>query len=88
MCDKWARCEDLKEDGSSNKLEVKTISANASNCSSDSCDYSEVLEVILSDDLLIDSVERGLSIKLISKKKSHKAKVSKPYLMGYLAVAK
>jgi len=88
MCDKWARCEDLKEDGSSNKLEINSLSANASNCSSDSCDYNEVLEVILSEDLLNYSVERGLVIKLISKKKSHKAKISKPYLMGYLAVAK
>ena len=86
MCDKWGRCEDLKEDGSSNKLESKAISVTASNCTANSCDYSEIIEINLSDSFLNESIKNGFSLNLISKKKSHKFKVSKPYLLGYLAV--
>ena len=87
ICDKWGRCEDLSEDGSNNKLELKALSENASNCLADLCEYSENIEVILSDNFLNDSLEKGFSLNLISKKKSHKIKVPKPYLLGYLAVA-
>lgn len=86
MCDKWGRCEDTKEDGSSNKLESKAISVNASNCTVNTCDYSEIIEINLSDSFLNESIKNGFSLNLISKKKSHKFKVSKPYLLGYLAV--
>ncbi len=87
LCDKWGRCEDFKEDGSNNKLDIIVLSANASNCTSNSCNYSETLELKLTDKLLKDSIENGLNLKLISKKKSHKIKVSKPYIMGYSQVA-
>ena len=88
LCDKWGRCEDLKEDGSNNKLDLKVVSTNASNCNTNSCNYTEILEVKFADNLLKDSVDNGLNFKLISKKKTHKVKISKPYLMGYLNVAK
>ena len=87
LCDKWGRCEDFKEDGSDNQLNIKVLSMNASSCTSNSCDYSETLEIKLTDKLLKDSIENGLNLKLISKKKSHKFKVSKPYIMGYSQVA-
>ena len=87
LCDKWGRCEDFKEDGSDNQLNIKVLSMNASSCTSNSCDYSETLEIKLTDKLLKDSIENGLNLKLISKKKSHKFKVSKPYIMGYSQLA-
>ena len=88
ICNQWGRCEATKEDGSSNILELIPISTNASNCDTFNCDYSEIMEIKLSDTFLSDSVDKGISIKLVSKMKSHKIKVSKPYLMGYLKVAK
>ena len=59
---------------------------NASNCTVNTCDYSEIIEINLSDSFLNESIKNGFSLNLISKKKSHKFKVSKPYLLGYLAV--
>ena len=44
-------------------------------------------QIKLSDDFLKDSVENAFNILLISKKKSHKIKISKAYLMGYLQIA-
>ena len=87
LCDKWGRCEDLMMDGSNNKLELKVLSVNASGCTSNLCNFSETLEIKLTDKLLNNSIENGLNLKLISKKKDHKIKISKPYLMGYLQVA-
>jgi hypothetical protein len=87
ICNQWGSCDATKEDGSNNKLELIPISTNASNCNSFKCDYSESIELSLSDDFLRDSADKGISLSLISKKKSHKIKVSKPYLMGYLAKA-
>ena len=87
ICNQWGRCNAINEDGSNNKLELTYISTNASNCNSFKCEYSETIEIALSDDFLRDSADKGVSLSLISKKKSHKIKVSKPYLMGYLAVA-
>ena len=88
ICNQWGRCDATKEDGSNNKLELIPISSNASNCNSFKCDFSEIIEIPLSDDFLRDSSDKGISLSLISKKKTHKIKVSKPYLMGYLAKAK
>ena len=84
ICNKWGRCEAMKEDGSSNTLEVKPLSSNASNCSSYSCDFSETMEIILNDDYLNNTFDKGITFNLISKKKSHKIKIAVPYLMGYL----
>ena len=88
ICNQWGRCNATKEDGSNNKLELTHISTNASNCDSSKCYFSETIEIPLSDDFLRDSALKGISLSLISKNKSHKIKVSKPYLMGYLAKAK
>jgi hypothetical protein len=84
VCDKWGRCEDIKEDGTSNKLELKAISSDAANCSSYNCIYSEIVEIKLSNGFLKDAIEKGFAISLISKKKSHKINLSKAYLMGYI----
>lgn len=88
VCNKWGRCEALKEDGSSNTLEVKPLSSNASNCSSYNCDFIETMEINLNDDFLNKSFNTGITFNLISKKKSHKIKISTPYLMGYLVSLK
>jgi len=86
-CNQWGRCDDIKQDGSNNKLELKALNSNASNCSSYTCNYNETIEIKLSDDFLKDSVENAFNILLISKKKSHKLKISKAYIMGYLKIA-
>jgi hypothetical protein len=88
-CDQWGRCDDIKEDGSNNKLELTALTSNASNCSAYTCNYSETLEIKLSDDFLMASasLEKDLNIRLISKKKNHKIKISKSYLMGYMKIA-
>lgn len=85
ICNKWGRCEALTEDGSNNTLELKTLSSNASNCSSYNCDYSETLEIKLNDYFLKDSFDKGITFNLISQKKNNKIKVSAPYLMAYLS---
>lgn len=81
LCDEWGRCE-----GEEKKLIA--VSAIASNCSTTSCDYNEVMELELSEDFLKNRINEGFTMKLISKKKSHKIKVSIPYLMSYLSFAK
>lgn len=78
FCDEWGRCE-----GDEQKL--ITISSMASNCSSTSCDYKETMELELSEVFLKNMINKGFTMKLISKKKNHKIKVSKPYLMSYLS---
>jgi uncharacterized protein YcfL len=85
LCNKWGQCESVKEDGSSNALELKTISSNASNCSSYNCDFSETLEIKFNDYFLKDSSGKPITFNLISKKKSKKISISAPYLMGYLS---
>ena len=72
ICNQWGRCNATKEDGSNNKLELTHISTNASNCNSFKCDYSETIEISLSEDLLRKSADKGISLSLISKRKSNK----------------
>ena len=86
-CDQWGRCEDAKEDGTNNKLKLKALTSNASNCTSYRCDYAEVIEIELSDVFLKNSLKKGLTIRLFSKKKNHKILISKAYLLGYLSIA-
>jgi hypothetical protein len=86
-CDQWGRCEDIKQDGSSNKLELTTLVSNASSCSSYTCNYSEAVVIKLSEDILKDSLKKDLKIRLISKKKSHKIHISNAYVMGYMKIA-
>jgi hypothetical protein len=84
VCDKWGRCEDLKEDGTSAKLDLKLLSSNAENCKAYTCTYTENMEITLIDGFLKDVIVNGYAINLISKNKNHKIKLSKAYLIGYL----
>lgn len=80
LCDEWKRCDDSIQD-------LYVISSNASNCLSGMCDYQEIMELKLSDDFLRNNINDGLTVELISKRKSNNINVSKAYLMGYLMVA-
>ncbi len=80
LCDKWSRCDD-------NSIEINNISTNASNCSSSSCDYKEIVEINLSDEFLRNYIKKGFTIRINSKKNSNKVIISRAYLMGYLQVA-
>ena len=59
------RCEDLKEDGTSAKLELIVLlsNQNASNCSAYTCTYSENVEIKLRDGFLKEAVDNGFSIQ-------------------------
>lgn len=81
FCDKWSRCE-------GDKIEINLISSSASNCASSVCKYKEIIEVDLSEDFLIKSLDTGFSIRFYSKNISNKLNISKSYLMGYLSVVK
>lgn len=81
LCDEWGRCE-----GEEQKLIAQ--SSIATNCTPSSCNFNEVMELELSEDFLINKTNKGFTMRLISKKKSHKIKVSTPYLMSYLSFVK
>jgi hypothetical protein len=81
LCDEWGRCETLLQ-------KISDSSLNFDNCSSSSCDYIESFELNLSDEILRNSINKGLTIKLISKNDTDKVNISVAYLMGYLKVAK
>ena len=78
FCDEWGRC-----DGEVQNLII--LSSIATNCSSTSCDYNESMKLELSEVFLKNMINNGFTMKLTSKKKSHKIKVSRPYLMSYLS---
>jgi hypothetical protein len=80
FCDKWNNCEQ-------SELEVYVTSANAANCNNNACDFTEIMEIELSDEFLKDAIDKGFSMRVISNKKTNKITLSKPYLMGYLRVA-
>ena len=80
LCDKWGRCDD-------NLMKIKVISSTAANCDFNVCDYSETIELDLSDELLKKSINSGMSIRYNYKNNSNKVEVSTAYLMGYLKVA-
>jgi len=80
LCDEWGRCD-------GNNQEINVISENATNCTSNSCQYREVLELNLSDDFLRNSADSGFTMRINSKRKTNKVKISKAYLMGYLKIA-
>ena len=80
LCDEWGRCD-------GNNQEINVISENATNCTSNSCQYREVLEFNLSDDFLRNSADSGFTMRINSKRKTNKVKISKAYLMGYLKIA-
>jgi hypothetical protein len=79
LCDEWGRCEGILKD-------LSTISVNAKNCNSSSCDYTEVVELNLSNDLLSEPLKKGFTMRINSKRKASKIKVSKAYLLGHLKV--
>ena len=81
FCDKWNKCENKGH-------ELKTISSIATNCKKDTCDFTEVMDVAISHDFLNDALNKGFSMRLISKKKTNKIVISKGYLMGYLQMVK
>ena len=81
FCDKWNNCDELTQ-------KINVISVNASNCKNNSCVYKEVISLKLTDSFLIDSIEKGFSMRLMSKKKTNSIKIPKAYLMGYLKIAK
>ena len=79
MCDEWNRCN-------MNEQDINVISSSATNCTTSSCDFKEVVELNLSNDFLRNAYDKGFTIRFNSKRKSNKIKVPKAYLMGYLKV--
>ena len=78
ICDKWKRCEDGK------KIDISLSSANASECTSSSCNYTEVMRLSLSNDILQDNMDSGLILRLYSKKETTKVNLSSAYIKAYL----
>jgi len=81
LCDKWNRC-------SLDQRDVVLISSIASNCTSTSCDYTEVMELDLDGYFLTDKIEDGFTMSFNSKKETNKITVSSAYIKGYLKIAK
>ena len=81
VCDKWNRCDLDRRD-------VTLISSIASNCTSSSCDYTEVMELDLADQFLTDKMEDGFTMLFNSKKQKNKITISSAYIKGYLKIAK
>ena len=71
-----------------NQVDINLISTSAVNCSGFSCDYTEVMELNLSDDFLRNNMERGFSIDFNSKKGTNKITIPSDYIKGYLKVAR
>tara|TARA_B110001454_G_scaffold134666_1_gene125331 strand:- start:112 stop:831 length:720 start_codon:yes stop_codon:yes gene_type:complete len=80
VCDKWQRCDDGK------KIDVAFSSANASGCSpsTSTCNYTEVMELNLTDDILRGNMDSGLTLRLFSKKETSKVNISSAYIKAYL----
>ena len=81
FCDKWQSCENEE------LLDIILISSSASNCSPSTCDYTEIMELNLSDDFLRNNMEDGFSVSFNSKKSTNKITIAPDYLKGYLKVA-
>lgn len=71
-----------------NQVDITLISSSAVSCSGSSCDYTEVMELNLSDDFLRSNMETGFSIDFNSKKVANKITIPSDYIKGYLTVAK
>jgi len=80
-CDKWDGCD------TENLKDVTLISLTASGCSSYECDYTEKMELNLSDVFLRSNMKDGLSLSFNSKKANNKITFTPFYLKGYLSVA-
>ena len=71
-----------------NQVDITLISSSAVSCSGSSCDYTEVMELNLSDDFLRSNMETGFSIVFNSIKRTNKITIPSDYIKGYLKVAK
>ena len=71
-----------------NQVDITLISSSAVSCSGSSCDYTEVMELNLSDDFLRSNMEKGFSIVFNSIKSTNKITIPSDYIKGYLKVAK
>ena len=82
LCDKWQGCENA------DKLDITLISSSASSCTTYACDYSEIMELNLSDDFLRSRMADGFSVSFNSKKSTTEITIASDYLRGYLKIAK
>ena len=71
-----------------NQVDITLISSSAVGCSGSSCDYTEVMELNLSDDFLRSNMETGFSTVFNSIKSTNKITIPSDYIKGYLKVAK
>jgi hypothetical protein len=81
LCDKWQGCENEE------LLDITLISSSASNCSPSTCDYTEIMELNLSDELLRSNMNDDFSVSFNSKRANSKITYTSTYLKGYLSVA-
>jgi hypothetical protein len=81
FCDDWGRCND-------NSQVINVTQSLASNCNKNSCDYKELIELTLNDELLKSSTNKGIKISFNYKMRATKVNISSPYLRGYLKFAK
>ena len=85
LCDSWGRCE-------GDPIEFKLVSSNSSNCTTVSCNHSDVMEFNFSDEFLVGKINEtgftdGLTMRINRKRFSNKVNVPSAYLAGYLKVA-
>ena len=93
--DKW-RNYDSASFSDENQVDITSISSSASalNCSGSNCDYTEVMELNLSDDFLRSNMEKGFSIGFHATNQRNSITVTNnitipsDYIQGYLKVAK
>ena len=81
FCDKWQGCENEPQ------VDITLISSSASSCSPSECDYTEVMELNLTDDFLRSSMDDGFSVSFNSKKSTNEITIASDYLKGYLKIA-
>ena len=85
LCDSWGRCE-------GDPIKFKLVSSNSSNCTTVSCNHSDVMEFNFSDEFLVGKINEtgftdGLTMRINRKRFSNKVNVPSAYLAGYLKVA-
>jgi len=87
--DKW-RNYDSASFSDENQVDITLIKSKffAVGCGSSSCDYTEVMELNLSDDFLRSNMETGFSIGFNSRKVTNNITIPSNYIKGYLKVAK
>ena len=71
------------------QVDITLIKRGTDSCSASTCDYTEIMELNLSDDLLRSNMEKGFSISFNSKSSvTNKITIPSDYIKGYLKVAK